>query len=506
MPVTLLIPVTGNSSLFPSDDFYFPKPLVEVAGKPMLIQVADWYQKHLDISRIIFIIPSDVNDKFSVSEMLKSRYGDLSTVLPRPPENDGALCSALLACDVLSDEELVIANMDEVIDHPLDNILDHFRESGADCGITCFESSHPRWCYASISNNIVNYLSEKKPISSFALAGLYYFRNKEIFLSNASQAVLDGDSINGKFYISSAVNQAILKGQSIHHFTIQSRNYYSFYSPEMLSEFQATTLFSSMLTRHDPASEPINLVIPAAGKGSRFSNLGWKKPKPFIDINCRPMLEHVLDNLWTANSRPILLFNQAHTSYIDQFKNASSFTSDYIVIPRVTDGTACTVLASAPKINCNTPLLIANSDQLVDFDISDFYRDALTRNLDGSILVFTDSSQNPKWSFARCNAEGLVEEVREKEPISSLATVGIYYFRSGSQFVESVGEMIAANDRINGEFYTCPVYNYMIRKGLKVGVYEIPFSSMHGIGTPDDLQKYLNDKGYPPSSDSPDDA
>ena len=85
----------------------------------------------------------------------------------------------------------------------------------------------------------------------------------------------------------------------------------------------------------------------------------------------------------------------------------------------------------------------------------------------------------------------MVTEVREKTPISNIATVGIYLFSSGQEFIESNLQMIIENDRVNGEFYTCPIYNYLIKKGKKIGVYSIDSSNMHGLGTPEDLNKYL---------------
>jgi len=110
-------------------------------------------------------------------------------------------------------------------------------------------------------------------------------------------------------------------------------------------------------------------------------------------------------------------------------------------------------------------------------------------NADAGILVFRDT--NPKWSFARTNAEGVVVEVAEKRAISDLATVGIYYYRRAGDFIRFARQMIAKDIRVNGEFYVCPVFNEMIEAGLRVLVYEINASQMHGLGTPEDLDRYL---------------
>jgi hypothetical protein len=85
----------------------------------------------------------------------------------------------------------------------------------------------------------------------------------------------------------------------------------------------------------------------------------------------------------------------------------------------------------------------------------------------------------------------MVTEVREKQAISEFATVGIYYFKSGRDFVNAAREMIKLGDRVNGEFYTCPTYNYLIQNKLTIGFYLLSPNRMHGIGTPEDLQIFV---------------
>ncbi|HEC2781082.1 TPA: glycosyltransferase family 2 protein, partial [Campylobacter jejuni] len=229
----------------------------------------------------------------------------------------------------------------------------------------------------------------------------------------------------------------------------------------------------------------MNIVIPIAGLGSRFAKAGFDKPKPFIDVLGKPMIVRVLENLKYKDAKYILIARKEHLikekKLVDEIKN--NFNVEFIAIDKLTEGTACTVLYARKYINNNTPLMIANSDQIVDINIADFINDSLNRSLDGSILTFIDKEANPKWSFAKLN-NNLVVEVKEKEAISEFATVGIYFFNKGKIFVESAIDMIIENDRVNNEFYTCPVYNYAIKNGVKIGIYNIDFSKMHGIGTP----------------------
>ena len=124
-------------------------------------------------------------------------------------------------------------------------------------------------------------------------------------------------------------------------------------------------------------------------------------------------------------------------------------------------------------------------------NISDFIDDCSERKLDGSILTFIDKDKDPKWSFAKINENNLVTEVKEKVVISEYATVGIYLYSKGRGFIDASIDMIIKNDRVDNEFYTCPTYNYAIRDEAKIGIYNIKFEQMHGIGIPEDLNIYL---------------
>lgn len=235
----------------------------------------------------------------------------------------------------------------------------------------------------------------------------------------------------------------------------------------------------------------MNVVIPMAGSGTRFAQAGYAKPKPFIDVLGRPMIGHVMENLALPQADYILIARREHLEAEAEEVRLiqENYRAQFLTIDFLTEGAACTVLHAHRLINSEKPLLLANSDQVVDFSIRLFVDDAQQRDLDGSILTFEDD--DPKWSFARVDQNGLVSEVREKEVISNYATVGIYYYRTGRLFVEAALDMIIHNDRVNNEFYVCPVYNYAIKQGARIGIYNIPRSAMHGLGTPADLEKYL---------------
>ncbi|MGA1803934.1 glycosyltransferase family 2 protein [Rhizobium sp. HT1-10] len=501
----ILMPIASRSQFFPEQEYFFPKPLIEIAGKPMIDCVVSALRSTISGARFCFIISADDARRFSLDETLMIVGGPGTKVIQRIGETKGGLCSALLAGDELDlDEPLVICNSDQIIDAPLMEILEKFRTDDVASGVVTFRSVHPRWCYVvPEGEGRVAQAAEKRVASDIAVAGFYYFRRAGDFFAAARRAILNGDDVEGQYYFSAALNQIILRDEEVAYVKIEASKYYSFYSPEKIAEFAATELAASL--RDQPSHErPINVLIPAAGEGSRFAKQHWGKPKPFIDVDGKMMLEHVIANVCPANASPTVLLRAEHMKACDrEVQLLRGMGTTIRSVDRLTEGTACTVLLARTSFDNDRPLLIANSDQWVDFDCSAFIDDCLERNLDGSILVFRDVLMDPKWSFARIDERGLVVEVAEKRAISDLATVGIYLFRRGSDFVRAAVDMIACNDRVNNEFYTCPTYNYMIRNGARIGVYEVAADAMKGLGTPEDLTAFLISSGAPPSADAP---
>ena len=226
-----------------------------------------------------------------------------------------------------------------------------------------------------------------------------------------------------------------------------------------------------------------------AGRGSRFANAGYKMPKPLIDICGHPMIEYVTENIRPAcGHRFIYICQREHLEKysLGDTLRAMSPGCEIITIDYVTEGAACTVLLAQAIIDNDDPLMIANSDQFVDTDINDYL--GCMQGLDG--LIMTMPAADPKWSFIKYDENGLVTLVREKEVISDQATVGIYNYARGCDFVKYAHQMIEKNIRVNNEFYVAPVYNEMIASGLKIGYRDVK-DAMYGLGVPEDLEYFI---------------
>ena len=239
----------------------------------------------------------------------------------------------------------------------------------------------------------------------------------------------------------------------------------------------------------------LNIVIPMAGRGSRFAEAGYKDPKPLIPVHGKPMIQVVVENLMPKyEHRFIFICQNQHIKDYDLVPKLKSMAKnvEIIGIDGITEGQVCTVLKAKHLIDNDEPLMTANSDQYIDFDINDYLSVMDDKNLDG--LIMTMKADDPKWSYAKTDKDGFVVETAEKKVISENATVGIFNFRRGKDLVCSAEQMIADNIRVNNEFYTCPCYNYLIREGKKIGIYGIgeEYEGMYGLGIPNDLDFFLN--------------
>ena len=206
-------------------------------------------------------------------------------------------------------------------------------------------------------------------------------------------------------------------------------------------------------------------------------------------LTADPLIQVVVENLGFSDSKHSFIVQESHRKKynLDSMLSIISKDPNIVDVDGITEGAACTTLLAKEYIDNDNPLIIANSDQFVDWDTSEFMYKMQEQDVDAGILTF--KSTHPKWSFAKIDELGYVTEVAEKNPISDIATVGIYYWKRGSDYVKYAEQMIKENKRFNNEFYVCPVFNEAIADGKKIKTYDI--DKMWGLGTPEDLNNFL---------------
>lgn len=233
----------------------------------------------------------------------------------------------------------------------------------------------------------------------------------------------------------------------------------------------------------------LNVLIPAAGEGRRFAEAGYQRPKPFIEVyDNRTMLACVVDNL-CVDADKIFVLQRKDMMYTHQDDGLGPF-GQFRTLSGYTRGTAESCLVAArDDIDNRYPLLIANSDQLLEWDAVAFYYFAKFTNLDGIVVVFDCPERDKRWSYCKLRNDGTVEAVVEKDPVSDLACTGVWFFKRGSDFVKHARDLIRGEMLVKGEYYISSVYNMMIGAGLRIGTFKV--DKMHGLGDPESLEKYL---------------
>lgn len=235
-------------------------------------------------------------------------------------------------------------------------------------------------------------------------------------------------------------------------------------------------------------SKTMNVLIPMAGAGSRFAAAGYTFPKPLIDVNGKPMIQVVVNNLNVDANYIFIVQKEHYEKYsLGIMLNLIAPNCKIVQVDGITEGAACTTLLAKEYIDNDEPLLIANSDQFVEWNSNECLYAFNADGIDAGIITF--KSTHPKWSYAKINESGFVAEVAEKKPISDNATVGIYFWKNGSDYVKYAEQMIEKNLRVNNEFYVAPVFNEAIQDRKKIRIKNI--SKMWGLGTPEDLNYYL---------------
>lgn len=237
----------------------------------------------------------------------------------------------------------------------------------------------------------------------------------------------------------------------------------------------------------------MNILILLAGSSDAFKEAGYGFPKPLVEIDGKPLVQHVIEHLKPlvqTGARLIFLvkYEDNLRYHISSVVKLLAPAAEVLEVRGETAGAACTALLAIDLIAKPEPLVIVNGDQLIEADLISIINDFAAHTLDGGIVVFKDV--HPRWSFVKCDSNGLVIEAAEKRPISNLATAGFYYFASGLDFIEAAQAMILKDASVNGLFYVCPAYNELILRNGRIGVHRIEKSNYVSLATPQGVQAY----------------
>lgn len=232
----------------------------------------------------------------------------------------------------------------------------------------------------------------------------------------------------------------------------------------------------------------MNIIIPMAGAGSRFVDVGITIPKPLIEVMGVPLVEHAVNSF---NVSGTYVFITRKTNSDDDIKLSETLTklrpeSKHISLNKLTSGPVESVLEAAHLIDNDEPLVIFNCDQLIKWDSNDILN--YIKETDPQSLIVLYNSVDPKNSFAVIE-DGLVKKLVEKKPVSNNALIGFHYWKHGKDFVKSA-KLLMKNFREKGtkECYISESFNYL---ESSISPYFIANPLYVPLGTPEDIQKYI---------------
>lgn len=239
--MNLVIPIASNSKFFTIEEYGYPKPLIEIAGKPMIEHVINNLSQGVDFKKIIFIVKQDECDKYHLDNTLNLLSPIKPEIIKLRADTQGALCSVLLAIEHINQAEpLVIANADQLFDDGISALIKKFMASDLDAACLTFNSVHPRWSYVRLDErNLVVETAEKRPISRRAIAGLYMYKRGSDFVEQGMDTIKHGTSIDGQYFISPVFNEYVLANKKVGHYEVANDSYHTFYSPQKLGDYEA---------------------------------------------------------------------------------------------------------------------------------------------------------------------------------------------------------------------------------------------------------------------------
>jgi dTDP-glucose pyrophosphorylase len=236
--MNILIPMGGSDEAFRQHGYAYAKPLIEIAGRPLVQHIFDPLRQVPD-GRAVFVIRKEDDQRFYLREVLRLLDPSVQVIRADGP-TAGAACTALLAIEHIDNEdELLITNADQILAFDLPETLHRFRARGLDAGTVVFDSVHPRWSFVKTdAHDMVIEAAEKRPISRNATAGVYYFRQGRFFVEAAKAMILKDASVNGGFFVCPSLNELILAQKRVGVERIAREQYISLATPQAVEEYE----------------------------------------------------------------------------------------------------------------------------------------------------------------------------------------------------------------------------------------------------------------------------
>jgi len=502
----IVIPMSGFGERFRAVGYTVPKPLIRVEGKPIIQHVVEMFSAEDDF---IFIcnIEHLKEEKILMRETLEL-VAPKGKVVSIDPHKLGPVHAVLQALNYLDLSKPTIVNYaDFTCDWNYTDFCKLVKTSNCDGAIPSYRGFHPHtiwsnyYAYVHEKNMHAIDIQEKKPFTDspreeFASSGTYYFKSAKLMKQYFERCVNDNLTVGGEYYVSMVYKPMIRDGLNIRVYELN--HFMQWGTPSDFEEYLYwSDIFRSILDEKKPPKHKGALILPMAGKGSRFQQEGYEMPKPLIKVSGQHMAVQALMDLPLTDTQKFVLREDMYG--INQLKKAlqkNVIAAQFSILDYMTDGQASTCVEGADGLSLSEPVTIAACDNGMIYD-SDLFVSLMDSN-DVDVIVwaargYPGAIRNPKmYGWIDADETGIIQNVSVKKPLSNPKTdpiiVGAFTFKKMSYFLRSVEKMKARDGRINGEYYVDTAINDAISLGLRCVLFEIDYYICWG--TPNDLRTF----------------
>lgn len=506
--IQLIIPMSGIGKRFIDCGYDVPKPMIDVDGIPMIHHVINLFPGIDDIS---FICNENHLKETKLRSVLKSICPNCKIF--SIPKGKGPVDAVSKIFNIIDDEkEVIISYCDYGTKWDFNKFIEDVRNKNADGSIACYRGFHPHM----LINNSYAFCLEKKmnlieikekesftnnKMGEWASNGTYYFKSGRIVKKYFTMLMDMEMEVNGEYYVSLVYNLLVKDGLSVRIFEIE--NMLQWGTPYDLEVYKGWSKYFSNIKKvenNHSIDNNVTLVLPMAGRGSRFTSEGYLLPKPLIDVDGHPMVIKAVSCLPKFNKSVFICLKE----HVDNF-NLHDILSKYypntkvVSINGISNGQAhtCEIGINESGINLDDPILISACDNGATYNLEE-YNDIIS-NVENDIVVWSfrnnqSSKMNPNmYAWLDVDENNFIKHVSCKnfiydDPLKTHAIIGTMYFRKAKYFIEGLKKNYEENIKTNGEFYVDDVINQNIKSGLKVKVFEV--ENYICWGTPDDYNTY----------------
>lgn len=521
----IIIPMSGIGKRFVEAGYDAPKPLIMVEGKPIIQHVVELFPGETDITFIcndMHLIETDMrNVLMNIAPFCK--IVEVSVENRRGPV-DAVLQAIQQDVSVDDEEEVIVSYCDYGTKWDYPAFLKQMRENQMDGGVACYIGFHPHmlgsdnYAFLSVSGSgsgsmkEMVAIQEKKPftdnkMNEYASNGTYYFRSGKIMKTYFERLVERNICVNNEFYVSMVYN--LMREDDLRIGVFEIEKMLQWGTPKDLEEYM---VWSDYFLKRDlsfnciPPIGDTTLILPMAGAGSRFFNVGYSTPKPLLDVEGLPMVVQAVSCL-PPTKRKIFICQKSH---LDDYPIAETLKTHFdgdgevnmIDIDYITEGQACTCdLAFTDErkgvnVDMDKPVMISACDNGVYYDMQK-YLDVLT-DPEVDVIIWSFSN-NPTsllyphmYAWLDVDDAGWIKRVSIKKPFVDVQAkhciIGTMLFKKAQYFKEGLELIYAGNMRTNGEFYVDNMIEPLIEKGYRCKIFDV--TNYLCWGTPNDYKTY----------------